>query len=149
MNVQSILRKIWNRRAKSQSNPMFLYYKRVAQINNNYLTGWMHHRHYKTDVVNTLVWSQWNSFCCLILISSDTQTIILKNMEEKEKKQRSYCAGCIYRFCLYPIIRFYTNNFTLPSIIFRWNNSFGWLEILSHWVTKLLKDLFVLFVTNK
>lgn len=29
-------------------------------------------------------------------------------------------------------VRFYTNNSTSRAIIFRWNNSCGWLEILSH-----------------
>lgn len=36
----------------------------------------------------------------------------------------------VHRLC--SCVRFYTNNSTSRAIIFRWNNSCGWLEILSH-----------------
>lgn len=36
----------------------------------------------------------------------------------------------VHRLC--SCVRFYTNDSTSRAIIFRWNNSCGWLEILSH-----------------
>lgn len=52
-------------------------------------------------------------------------------------------------FIVFVPVRFYTNNSTSRAIIFRWNNSCGWLEILSHSAKNFAKDLFVLLVLNE